>query len=146
MAVKAKWKYKLQGARSVTQRRPVVQGNTVLAVFNQMKGSKFQGTLISLDATTGGENWRFTKNHLINEPVVSADGFIYITSFDGSADKLTQDGSLCWNAHPPAKYCNVWKGVLACKTFVIPEIHGKARLIKALNCDNGDLSWTHDNE
>lgn len=142
MAGKVKWKYKLQGARSVTQRRPVTGGDVVVATFNYGSGATFRGSLVALDAETGQQLWRFDTHHYLNVPQVSTDGFIYVTCFDGSAQKLALDGTVQWRQEVTG--CNVWNGILLADMFVVPEIHGGARFIHAISRANGETVWSYE--
>lgn len=144
MAAKARWKFKLEGVRSPSQRRPIISDGTVLATFNHGEGAGFRGTLVALDVETGQEKWRFDADHWLNEPAVSPDGFVYVSCFSGAVYKFNSEGVICWNVHPPVTQCNVWKGLLVADKFVYPEIHGQAKFVRALDCRDGALVWTYE--
>lgn len=143
MSFKSKWKYGLKGARSVTQRCPVIVGKTVLATFNHGQGSNFQGSLSALDVDSGEELWRFNTEHFLNEPCISSDGDIFITCFDGAAYKLGLDGQLQWKSQPSE--CNLWSGILLEDKFYYAEIGGRSKYTRALNTIDGSVSWEFEN-
>lgn len=143
MRFKAKWKYSLQGARSVTQRSPVVTGNIALVTFNHGAGATMRGTLCALDIETGDLLWQFATDHFLNEPVVSPEGVIFITCFDGSAYKLGLDGSQLWKAQPAQG--NVWAGTICGDKLCYAEIGGGSKYTWALNIADGSLAWQYEN-
>lgn len=143
MSSKTKWKYGLKGARSVTQRCPVVIGKTVLVTFNHGQGSNFQGTLSAIDIETGEEQWRFDTDHFLNEPSLSNDGNIFITCFDGSVYKLGLDGEMKWKSQPSK--CNLWTGTIIEDKFFYAEIAGRSKYTRALNANDGSVLWEYEN-
>lgn len=143
MSSKTKWKYGLKGARSVTQRCPVVIGKSVLVTLNHGQGSNFQGTLSAVDVETGEEQWHFDVNHFLNEPSVSSDGNIFITCFDGSVYKLGSDGSLQWKSQHSE--CNLWSGLVVDDQFYYAEIAGRSKYTRALNVVDGSMLWEYKN-
>jgi outer membrane protein assembly factor BamB len=143
MSIKTKWKYSLKGARSVKQRCPVVHGDSVFVTFNHGQGSNFQGSLASLDIETGEEQWRFDASHYLNEPSVSKDGFIYLTSFDGAAYKIGLNGEMQWKSQPSER--NVWAGLVIDETFYYAEIAGQSKYTRALNTSDGSILWEYEN-
>lgn len=143
MSLKSLWKYNLKGARSVTQRAPIIVGNTVFAVFNHRKGSFFQGTLSAIDLNTGEEIWRFETEHILNEPCISDDNCIYITCFDGTVYKLSTEGNLEWKSQP--SQCNLWAGILLKDRFYYAEIGGRSKHTRSLNTNDGSVVWEYEN-
>ena len=143
MSSKAKWKYGLKGARSVTQRCPVVIGKSALVTFNHGQGSKFQGTVSAIDIETGEEQWRFDVNHFLNEPSISSEGNIFITCFDGSIYKLGSNGVLQWKSQPSE--CNLWSGLVVGDKFYYAEIAGRSKYTRALNASDGSILWEYEN-
>lgn len=143
MSFKSKWKYSLKGARFVTQRCPVIFGKTVLATFNHGQGSNFQGSLSAVDVDSGEELWRFNTEHFLNEPIISSDGNIFITCFDGAVYKLSVDGKLLWKSQPSE--CNLWSGILFEDKFYYAEIGGRSKYTRALNAKDGSVAWEYEN-
>lgn len=143
MSFKSKWKYGLKGARSVTQRCPVIFGKTVLATFNYGQGSNFQGTLAAVDVDSGEELWRFNTEHFLNEPCISTDDNIFVTCFDGTVYKLGIDGQLQWKSQPSE--CNLWSGILFENKFYYAEIGGRSKYTRALNTTDGSVAWEYEN-
>lgn len=143
MSFKYKWKYGLKGARSVTQRCPVIAGKTVLATFNHGQGSNFQGSLSALDIDSGEELWRFNTEHFLNEPCISSDGNIFITCFDGAVYKLGLDGQLQWKSQPSE--CNLWSGIILEDKFYYAEIGGRSKYTRALSTKDGSVNWEYEN-
>lgn len=140
---KAKWKYALKGVRSVTQRAPVICGTNVLATFNHGQDSNFQGTLTAIDIQSGQESWRFDTGHFLNEPCVTDDEEILISCFDGSAYKLTSDGTLLWETQASKR--NVWAGLHIQDKFYYAEIAGQSNYTRALSANNGEIIWEYQN-
>jgi outer membrane protein assembly factor BamB len=143
MNTKIEWKYKINGARQVSQRPPIICKNLVLANFNYGQGSNYQGTLSAISVESGEEKWRFNTNHYLNEPSISKDGFIYITCFDGSVFKLDHEGLICWKSRPSES--NLWSGLLINNYFVYAEISGRAKYTRALDCIDGSVKWEYEN-
>lgn len=127
----------------MTQRSPVVCGESALATFNHGQGSNFQGTLCAIDIETGQEQWRFDSNHFLNEPCVSTDGNIFITCFDGSVYKLGSDGTVLWKSQPSE--CNLWAGEIIEDKFYYAEIAGRSNHTRALSVIDGSILWEYEN-
>lgn len=143
MKLKAKWKYGLPGAKEVTQRRPVVVENMVLATFNHGQGSNFKGTLSAIDIDTGEEKWCFNTRHFLNEPSLSSDGSILLTCFDGSVYRLESNGNLYWKSRPSK--CNLSSSLVLGDKLIYPEIAGGAKFTRALNLNDGSVAWEYEN-
>ena len=143
MSFKSKWKYGLKGARSVTQRCPVVAGKIVLATFNHGQGANSRGSLLALDAESGEEVWRFNTDYILNEPSISSDGNIFITCFDGAVYKLGVDGQVQWKSRPSEN--NIWSGIILDDKFYYAEIGGRSKYTRALNTKDGSVAWQFEN-
>ncbi len=140
---KVAWKYGLKGARSVRHRAPVLLGDTVLCAFSHGQGSVFRGTLAALDIESGDEIWRFDADHSLCEPLITEDGHILVSCFDGSVHKLTSDGDIVWRARPGER--NIWSGIVLQGHYVYAEIAGGARFTRGLSLQDGSVSWEFEN-
>ena len=149
MATKSQWKFSLKGAKYVSQRKPVITKNTVLATFNYGGGIHKRGTVVALDVANGREIWRFNSEHILNEPIVDdrasaalRDRFIYLTCFNGKVYKLNLDGEVVWQIQP--SQCNIWQPLLVNNLLVYAEIAGRAKNTWAVNILDGSIQWQYE--
>lgn len=150
MVTISQWKFSIKGAKYVSQRKPVITKNTVLATFNYGRGINMRGTVVALDVANGREIWRFNSEHILNEPIVRdrylgsplRDCFIYLTCFDGKVYKLNRDGEVVWQIQP--SHCNVWQPLLVNDLLVYAEIAGRAKNTWAVNILDGSIQWQYE--
>lgn len=135
------WKYAIKGARSVTQRSPILSADQVIATFNHGQGSNFQGSIVSLCPDTGSENWRFDRPHFFTQPVFADDGAILTTGFDGVAHRIGPDGRSIWAS--PVTERNLWAGALHSERFVFSEIGGLSEFTWAVDARTGEVVWRY---
>lgn len=141
--MKTVWKFGLKGARSVSHRRPLLHADRAILTINHGQDSNFNGTLVCLDFDSGEELWRFDHEHFFAQPVISSDGFVYVTSFSGHVLKFDMRGHLCWQAQPSEQ--NLWGGILSHDRFVYAEIAGQSKYSRAIDCQSGEVIWTFEN-
>lgn len=139
--MKTVWTYDLKGARSVSQRAPIVHGNQVIVTMNHGVGN-FNGVIAALCLETGSERWRFERPHIFAQPVVTGDGSIFATGFDGFAHKIGRDGQLLWSTDVSEQ--NLWSGILLENRFIFSEIAGGALSTWALDAETGQEAWRYD--
>jgi len=136
------WQQSLKGARSISQRCPVVFNKTLLATFNHGQGGNFQGSLIAMNIDTAEIQWKFDIDHRLNEPVIDKEGFIYQSCFNGSVYKFNVAGEICW--HTQVSTTNTWSGCLVNNLFVYSEIAGQAKFTRGLDCTTGKVVWEYE--
>ena len=141
--MKTVWKYGLNGARSVTHRRPLFYDGHAILTINHGQDSNFNGTLACLDFDTGEELWRFDHEHFFAEPCLSSDGFVYLTSFSGHVFKIDMQGHICWEIQPSER--NLWRGILNQDQFVYAEIAGQSKFMRGIDCQSGSVNWEFEN-
>ena len=149
MATKSQWKFSLKGAKYVSQRKPVITKNTVLATFNYGGGIHKRGTVVALDVANGREIWRFNSEHILNKPIVDdrasaalRDRFIYLTCFNGKVYKLNRDGEVVWQIQP--SHCNLSQPLLLNNLLVYAEIARRAKNTWAVNILDGSIQWQYE--
>lgn len=149
MATKNQWKFSLKGARYVSQRKPVITENIVLATFNYGGGIHKRGTVVALDVANGREIWRFNSEHILNEPIVDDrtnaalhDRFIYLTCFNGKVYKLNRDGEVVWQIQP--SHCNIWQPLLVNDLLIYAEIARRANNTRAVRKSDGSIQWQYE--
>lgn len=141
--MKTVWEFGLKGARSVTQRPPILSENQVIVTLNHGLGSNFQGTLVALDLETGTEKWRFGQPHFFTEPTLTSDGSCLVTSFNGLAHKIGRDGQLAWSTKLSER--NLWSGSLQDGSFIVSEIAGGSKMTWAIDAQTGKILWQYEN-
>jgi outer membrane protein assembly factor BamB len=142
MTSKAAWNYILKGKRNVQARPPVVAGDRLYQVFNFNTGSGSNGILACFDAASGVLVWERSFEFVTNEPVISADGTLYVTTFDGSSHALNLDGKLRWSVRPTE--ANVFKPILVGNALLYGEIGGGSKHTWCLDAESGDVRWKHE--
>jgi len=140
--MKTIWKYSIKGARSVSQRAPIVFQDQIIITMNHGQNSNFNGTVTALDFETGAELWRVDQPHYFSQPVLSPDGSIFVTSFDGSAHKISRDGEVLWSTKVSER--NLWAGVLHAGKFIFSEIAGGSKFTWALDEQAGAVKWHYE--
>jgi outer membrane protein assembly factor BamB len=136
------WKFDLKGARSVTQRSPILSDDHVIVTMNHGLGANFQGVIAALCTETGVEKWRFERPHYFSQPVLSGEGSILVTGFDGWAHKIAPDGHVLWSKAVSER--NLWAGILQAGKFVFPEILGGSQYSWALDAQTGEVAWRYE--
>ena len=137
------WTHDIKGARSVSQRAPIVFQDRVIVTMNHGLDTNFQGTIMALDLETGAELWRIDRPHYFSQPVLSPDGSVYVTSFDGAAHKIGNNGKLAWSNVISER--NLWSGILHAGMFIFSEIAGGSKTTWALDDQTGDVNWHYEN-
>ena len=136
------WTYDLKGARSVTQRSPIVSQGQVIVTMNHGQENP-QGSIAALCLESGKVNWRYERPHLFSQPVIANDGSVLATGFDGVAHKLGLDGQLRWSAGVSER--NLWSGLLEAGKFIFSEIGGGSKSTWALDAGTGEIDWRYEN-
>lgn len=136
------WTYEIKGARSVSQRAPIIFEDRVIVTMNHGQGANFQGTIVALDLDTGAELWRYDLPHFFTRPVMDSDGSILVSNFNGAAYKLSAQGEMLWKAQASER--NLWAGVMQAGKFIFPEIAGGSKFTWAVNVQSGKIDWQYE--
>lgn len=141
--MKTNWSYRLPKERQVGARTPVAGNETVFVVFHYDKADFFESALVALDRTTGEERWRTTISHVVNEPVVAADGSVYVSSFSGTVHAFDSAGKPLWEGRCGNR--NLGKPCLvADNRLAVAETGGGASKTWCLDLHTGAVVWSFD--
>lgn len=144
MKPKVVWKSSIDGRRNVSARAPVLHGDSVLASRCYDLEGFYESVLQCLDAESGVPRWEFKVRHVGNQPVISADGAVYWSVFDGNVYAFERDGSPWWKA--PGTGTNVWVPCLLDDGgLVFAENGGSARRTWCLDASTGAVRWKFEN-
>jgi eukaryotic-like serine/threonine-protein kinase len=92
----------------------------------------------ALHANNGTVAWHLHLTTTPVQPMVTANGIIYIASFDNSVIALNgKNGSLLWHHRLPAL---AYEPIIASNTIVY--VHGSDNLMYILDANNGSLRWS----
>lgn len=136
------WKFALKGKPQVAARRPLLAGDCVYQVFNFRAGAGHDGILMCFDKASGTALWEYALDFVTNEPVIDADGSLYVTTFDGSAHAIDTQGKLRWAVrHGRA---NIFTPVLTGNSLLFAEHGGSGKTTWCLDTSTGAVRWRYE--
>ena len=139
-----RWVYSLAKERNVRGRRPHFSGQSAIHSIHYDKRSFFESLLLSIDLSTGIENWRFVEPHILNEPCVNSDGHIFVSSFSGTVYSFDQSGELRWES--AVTKSSLWQTfLLGNDRLVVAEIAGQSKSTWCLSRETGQIIWQFEN-
>lgn len=138
------WTFKLPKERGVGARAPVAGEDAVFVAFHYNKADFYESALVALDRVTGQERWRTTIPHVVNEPVLAADGSVYVSSFSGTVHAFDSEGKKLWDGR--CGDTNMGKPCLVGNDrLVVAETAGRASKTWCLDRRSGSVVWTFEN-
>lgn len=132
------WQYGLPKERNISARTPAYWRDRIVGVFTYDRKSFFESAVIALSADAGHEIWRQTIAHVATEPVIDADGTIFVGSFAGAIHAYAPDGSALWSS--AFGNSNVTPPILNNGRLFIAETGGSASKTWCLDT-SGQVIW-----
>ncbi|WP_035102450.1 PQQ-binding-like beta-propeller repeat protein, partial [Devosia sp. LC5] len=137
------WQYALPKERNVSARTPGFWRDQIVGVFTYDRKSFFESAVIALSNDDGRELWRQTIAHVATEPVIDANGTIFVASFAGAVHAYSPDGNALWDS--PFSKSNLTPPVLSNGRLFIAETGGSGSKTWCLDARNGEAIWSAEN-
>lgn len=137
------WKYALPKERNVLARVPVFWRDQILGVFTYDRKNFIESAVIALSRDDGRELWRQNIAHVATEPVIDANGTIFVASFAGAIHAYAPDGQALWTSAFGNN--NVTPPILSDGRLFLAETGGRASKTWCLDASDGQVIWSAEN-
>lgn len=124
-------------------RTPVFWRDQIVGVFTYDRKNFFESAVVALSSEDGSELWRQTIDHVATEPVIDANGTIYVASFAGTIHAYSPDGNAVWVS--AFGKSNITPPVLSNGCLFIAETGGSGRKTWCLDAASGEVIWSAEN-
>ena len=124
-------------------RVPVFGHDQIVGVFTYDRKNFIESAVMALSTDDGRELWRQNIAHVATEPVIDANGTIFVASFAGAIHTYSPDGNALWTSTFGNN--NVTPPVLSNGRLFLAETGGRGSKTWCLDASDGQVIWSVEN-